>query len=108
MKHIRIYEELTDSDSGEGISMEELRRAAQDYLKRSTPIAKRTGEPAKTKEVPFPGYYNIAPGDLPMNKRAFYNNFKRSLGTHGMKPSENTKAEILDALDNILTLNGFK
>ena len=103
----RLVKRILKED--EDINMQTLRQAVDNYKQNHTPeISKKTGEPIKTSEVPFKGYYNISDDDVPLNVRAFYNDFKKKLGTFNLKPSKLSKSEILDVLDKILTLNGFK
>jgi hypothetical protein len=93
----------------EDLDMEVLRKSVEDYKKKSVqPISKKTGEPLKTHEVPFHGYYNIKDTDLPLNVRSFFNDFKKKLGVFNIKPSKISKEKILDVIDQILTLNGFE
>lgn len=91
----------------EDFNMDVLRKSVQGYKEKNTPISKKTGEPVKTHAVPFHGYYNISEKDLPLNVKSFYNSFKKNLGVFNIKPSKNSKEEILDVLEKILTLNGF-
>ena len=104
----RLVKRILKED--EDINMQTLRQAVDNYKQKNIPpeISKKTGEPVKTSEVPFKGYYNISDDDVPLNVRAFYNDFKKKLGTFNLKPSKLSKSEILDVLDKILTLNGFK
>jgi len=93
----------------EDLDMEVLRKSVEDYKqKNSQSISKKTGEPLRTTEVPFPNYYNIKDTDLPLNVRSFFNDFKKKLGVFNIKPSKISKEKILDVIEQILTLNGFK
>ena len=93
----------------EDLDMEVLKKSVEDYKqKKSQVISKKTGEPLKTTEVPFPNYYNIKDTDLPLNVRSFFNDFKKKLGIFNIKPSKISKEKILDVIDQILTLNGFE
>jgi len=103
----RLVNKILKED--EDINMETLRKAVDDYKQKHTPeISKKTGEPVKKGELPFKGYYNISDNDVPLNVRSFYNDFKKKLTVFNLKPSKLSKSEILDVLDKILTLNGFK
>jgi hypothetical protein len=93
----------------EDLDMEVLRKSVEDYKQKNRQsISKKTGEPLKTTEVPFPNYYNIKDTDLPLNVRSFFNDFKKKLGVFNIKPSKISKEKILDVIDQILTLNGFE
>lgn len=110
-------EKLTEQDMNrlvkkilsEDLDMEVLRKSVEDYKQKNRQIiSKKTGEPVKTIEVPFPNYYNIKDTDLPLNVRSFFNDFKKKLGVFNIKPSKISKEKILDVIEQILTLNGFK
>lgn len=103
----RLVKKILRED--EDINMEVLRKSVEDYKKRSGQlISKKTGEPLKTNEVPFHGYYNIKDTDLPLNVRSFFNDFKKKLGVFNVEPSKIRKEKILEVIDQILTLNGFE
>lgn len=103
----RLVNKIVKED--EDINMQTLRKAVETYKQQHTPeMSKKTGEPVKSTGAPFKGYHNITDDDVPLNVRQFYNDFKKKLSIFNLKPSKLTKAEILDVLDNILTLNGFK
>jgi len=103
----RLVKKILNED--EDLDMEVLRKSVEDYKqKNSQSISKKTGEPLRTTEVPFPNYYNIKDTDLPLNVRSFFNDFKKKLGVFNIKPSKISKEKILDVIDQILTLNGFK
>ena len=103
----RLVKKILKED--EDINMEVLRKSVEDYKQRSgQSISKKTGEPLKTNQVPFHGYYNIKDTDLPLNVRSFFNDFKKKLGVFNIKPSKIRKEKILEVIDQILTLNGFE
>ena len=109
MKYIITNKQYQLLKEDEDINMEVLRKSVEDYKKKiNQPISKKTGEPVKTHEVPFHGYYNIKDTDLPLNVRSFFNDFKRKLSLFNIKPSKIKKEKILEVIDQILTLNGFE
>jgi replication initiation and membrane attachment protein DnaB len=59
----RLVKKILKED--EDVNMQTLRKAVDDYKQKHTPpeISKKTGEPVKTSEVPFKGYYNISNDD---------------------------------------------
>ena len=103
----RLVKKILKED--EEIEMDALRKAIEDYKQKQTPteLNKKTGEPLRTKASVI-SVYDPTYSHMPFNIRTFYNSFKKSLSIYDIKPSKLTKAEILDVLDKILTLNGFK